>query len=184
MIPLPSCHRPTADTAGGTCLQRRWSPLFSDHPLDKKHGSYGRDETIAEALKAGAADYLVKPFSQTELTARVGAALRRVARPEPFVLGELAVHYEQRRVTVAGRLIELTAKEYELLRVLSLKAGRVVTYESLLCRVWSERDGGDATLVRNFVKKLRSKLGEDAYSPTWIFSVRGIGYRMASPREA
>ena len=145
---------------------------------------YGRDETIAEALQAGAADYLVKPFSPTELTARVGAALRRVSRPEPFVLGELAVHYEQRRVTVAGRHVELTAKEYELLRALSLKAGRVVTYESLLCQVWSERDGGDTALVRNFVKKLRSKLGEDAYSPTWIFSVRGIGYRMASPREA
>ena len=64
---------------------------------------YGRDETIAQALKAGAADYLVKPFSPTELTARVGAALRRVASPEPFALGELAIHYEDRRVSVAGR---------------------------------------------------------------------------------
>ena len=145
---------------------------------------YGRDETIAAALKAGAVDYLVKPFSPTELTARVGAALRRVARPDSFALGELEIHYEQRRVTVAGRHVELTAKEYELLRVLSLKAGGVVTYQSLLCQVWGGREGDDAALVRNFVKKLRAKLGEDAQSPTWIFSVRGVGYRMAGPREA
>ncbi len=144
---------------------------------------YGRDETIAEVLKAGAADYLVKPFSATELTARVGAALRRVSRPAPFVLGELEIHYEQRRVTVAGRRVELTIKEYELLRVLSLEAGQVVAYRTLLCKVWSERPPTGAALVRNFVKKIRSKLGEDAKRPTWIFSVRGVGYRMASPDE-
>ena len=156
-------------------------PELADLPVVFISG-YGRDETIAEALKAGAADYLVKPFSPTELTARVGAALRRVARPEPFALGELAIHYEERRVTVAGRQVELTAKEYELLRVLSLNAGRVVIYDVLLRRVWSGHDAGESTLVRNFVKKLRAKLGDDAQSPTWIFSVRGVGYRMASPR--
>ena len=139
---------------------------------------------IAQALKAGAADYLVKPFSPTELTARVGAALRRVARPEPFALGELAIHYEARRVTVAGRPIELTATEYELLRVLSLKAGRVVAYDALLRQVWSGRETGDVNLVRNFVKKLRAKLGDDAQSPAWIFSVRGVGYRIPNPRDA
>ena len=152
-------------------------PELADLPVVFISG-YGRDETIAEALKAGAADYLVKPFSPTELTTRVGAALRRVAQPEPFTLGELAIHYEQRRVTVAGRQVELTAKEFDLLRVLSLNAGRVVAYDALLRRVWSGREPGDATLVRNFVKKLRAKLGEDAQSPTWIFSVRGVGYRM------
>ena len=120
---------------------------------------------IAQALKAGAADYFVKPFSPTELTARVGAALRRVARPEPFALGELAIHYEARRVTVAGRPIELTATEYELLRVLSLNAGRVVACDALLRQVWSGRETGDVNLVRNFVKKLRAKLGDDAQSP-------------------
>ena len=158
-------------------------PELADLPVVFISG-YGRDETIAEALKAGAADYLVKPFSPTELTTRVGAALRRVAQPEPFTLGELAIHYEQRRVTVAGRQVELTAKEFDLLRVLSLNAGRVVTYETLLRQVWSGDEAADATRVRNFVKKLRAKLGEDAQSPTWIFSVRGVGYRMANPREA
>ena len=144
---------------------------------------YGRDETIAQALRAGAADYLVKPFSPTELTARVGSALRRVAQPEPFVLGELAIHYEERRVTVAGHEIELTATEYELLRTLSLNAGRVVAYDSLRDQARSGRREGGVNLVRNFVKKLRAKLGDDAQSPAWIFSVRGVGYRMPNPRD-
>ncbi len=65
--------------------------------------AYGRDETIARALEAGAEDYVVKPFSQTELTARIGAALRRRAEPDPFVLGELALDYAHRRVTLGGR---------------------------------------------------------------------------------
>ena len=157
-------------------------PELADLPVVFISG-YGRDETIAEAFKAGAADYLVKPFSPTELIARVGAALRRVARPEPFALGELAIHYEERRVTLAGCEVELTAKEHELLRVLSLNAGRVVTYDVLLRRVWSGREAAKTTLVRNFVKKLRAKLGDDARSPTYIFTVRGVGYRMASPHE-
>ena len=146
---------------------------------------YGRDETVAKALEAGAADYIVKPFSPTELIARVGAALRSVARPEPpFELGALAIHYEERRVTVAGREVELTATEFDLLRVLSLEAGRVVTYDDLLRKVWGARDTGDMNLVRNFVKKLRAKLGEDAQSPTWIFNLRGVGYRMARPGDS
>ena len=152
-------------------------PELADLPVVFISG-YGRDETIAEALQAGAADYIVKPFSPTELAARVGAALRRVARPEPFEHGALAIHHEERRVTVAGCEVELTATEYELLRVLSLDAGRVVTYEALLRKVWSGREAGDLDLVRNFVKKLRAKLGEDAANPTWIFNVRGVGYRM------
>ena len=157
-------------------------PELADLPVVFISG-YGRDETIAEALEAGAADFLVKPFSPTELTARVGAALRSVTGPEPFSLGELAIDYEQRRVTVAGRQIGLTATEYELLRVLSLNAGRVVTYRSLLRQIWGGRGAGAATLVRNFVKKLRAKLGDDARSPTWILNERGVGYRMPRPND-
>ena len=142
---------------------------------------YGRDETVARALKAGAADYVVKPFSPTELTARVEAALRRVARPEPFTLGALAIHYEARRVTVDGAEASLTATEFDLLRILSLNAGRVVTYDALTRQVWSGREAGNDDLVRNFIKKLRAKLGEDAADPAWIFNVRGVGYRMPSP---
>ena len=97
-------------------------PALEDMPVIFISG-YGRDETIARALELGAADYIVKPFSPTELTARIRAALRRKAGAEPFVLGDLAIHYEQRRVSLAGRAVQLTAREFELLRVLSVNAG-------------------------------------------------------------
>ena len=145
--------------------------------------AYGRDETVARALEKGAADYLVKPFSATELTARVQAALRRKAGPETFALGELAVDYEARRIAVAGRPVRLTATEYELLRLLTLNAGRVSTYESLIRRLWSEPDGGDADRVRTFVKQLRRKLGDDPARPRWILNERGVGYRVPGPEE-
>ena len=157
-------------------------PELADLPVVFISG-YGRDETVARALKAGAADYIVKPFSPTELTARVEAALRRGAQPEPFKLNGLSIHYEARRVTVAGRDVKLTATEFELLRVLSLNAGRVVSYDTLERRVWNDRAAGDANLVRNFVKKLRAKIGDDAASPTWVFNVRGVGYRVPRPDE-
>ena len=144
---------------------------------------YGRDETIVRALEAGAADYIVKPFSAAELTARVRAALRRREGAEPFVLGDLTIDYDQRRVTLAGCPVELTLTEYELLRALTLNAGRVVSYESLLRQVWKNGDPADVQRVRNFVKKLRRKLGDDSAEPAWIFNVRGVGYRMARPRR-
>ena len=158
-------------------------PELSDLPVVFISG-YGRDETIARALESGATDYIVKPFSATELTARVRAALRKHADPEPFALGALAIHYEQRRVTVDGSEVELTATEYELLRVLSRNAGRVVTYETLLRQIWGGRKTGDMNLVRNFIKKLRAKLGEQAATPNWVINVRGVGYRMPTPTEA
>ncbi|MCY3845380.1 MAG: response regulator [Acidobacteria bacterium] len=145
--------------------------------------AYRRDETVSQALESGAADYLVKPFSPTELVARVRAALRRREAPEPFAVGDLAVDYERRRVTVAGEAVELTATEYELVRLLSLDAGRVVTFETLLRRVWPKRENADANRVRNFVKNLRRKLGDSAASPAYLFNERGVGYRMAKPPD-
>ena len=155
-------------------------PELADLPVIFISG-YGRDETIAKALESGAADYIVKPFSPTELVARVRAALRRREEPEPFVAGELAIDYEQRRVTLGGKEIELTATEYELLSLLSLNAGRVVTFETLLRRVWAKRESADANLVRIFVRNLRHKLGDSAADPAYIFNHRGVGYRMAKP---
>ena len=143
--------------------------------------AYGRDETVARALQKGAADYLVKPFSATELTARVQAALRKQAGPETFVLGDLAVQYGERQVTVSGRPVPLTAMEYELLRLLTMNAGRVSTYESLIRRLWSDPDSGDADSVRTFIKQLRRKLGDDPARPTYILNERGVGYRMPKP---
>ena len=143
--------------------------------------AYGRDETVARALESGAADYLVKPFSPTELVARVRAALGRHERPQPFVLGDLAIDYARRRVTVGGEAVDLTATEYELLRVLSLDAGRVVSYETLLDRVWKGREGATGNRVRIFVRNLRRKLGDDSQRPNYILNERGIGYRMPDP---
>ena len=156
------------------------APELSDLPVIFISG-YGRDETIARAFESGAADYIVKPFSATELTARVGAALRSRAGAEPYVLGALVIDYERRRVTVSGRVVSLTATEYELLRILSVNAGRVVTSEALLRQVWSARESTDTERVRAFVKQLRAKLGDDAARPTYIFNERGVGYRMAKP---
>jgi len=141
--------------------------------------AYGRDETIAKALEAGAADYIVKPFSPTELTARVRAALRVRVEPEPFLLRDLAIDYDRRRVTVASRPVELTATEYEVLRVLSVNAGRVMTYRSLLRQAWSKQpDRFDPKLVHAVVKRLRHKLGEDGSRAVYILNERGVGYRM------
>ncbi len=158
-------------------------PELSDLPVIFL-SAYGRDETIARALESGAADYIVKPFSPTELAARVQAALRRLAEPQAsFQLGDLAIHYEQRQVTVAGHPLELTATEYEVLRVLSVNAGRITTYDSLLRQVWSGKDTGDSQSVRAYVKRLRRKLGDDAANPEYIFNVRQVGYRMPKQGE-
>ena len=156
-------------------------PELADQPVIFISG-YGRDETIASAFEAGADDYIVKPFSPTELVARIRAALRRRADPVPMVLGDLAIDYDRRRVTVAGRAVELTATEYELLRVLSQGAGRVLTHDTLLRRVWNGRTA-DPKIVRAYVKRLRSKLGDDAQRPAYILTERRVGYRMPGPGD-
>ena len=157
-------------------------PALADLPVLFISG-YGRDETVARALEAGAEDYIVKPFSPTELVARVCAALRRRADPEPFVLGELAIDYDRRRMTLKGRPVELTATEYELLRVLSRNAGRVVTYATLLRQVWAGRRNADAKIVHAYVKRLRRRLDDDARRPLYIETELRVGYRMPRPGE-
>ena len=146
----------------------------------------GGDQIVARAFEAGADDYMVKPFSPTELAARIEAVLRRRAAPdrtrerEPYVLGDLTVNYAERRVTVAGRPVRLTATEYKLLFELSINAGRVLTHDQLLGRVWGRDYSGDSLLLRSFVKKLRGKLKDDANSPRYIFTEPRVGYRMAT----
>ena len=157
-------------------------PELSDQPVIIISG-YQEDKTVARALEMGAADYIVKPFSPTELTARIRAVLRKRAGTEPFVLGDLAIHYDMRRVTMAGRPVPLTATEYELLCALSANAGRVATYDWLIRQVWGGEESDGAGLVRTFVKKLRRKLDDDVERPTYIFNERGVGYRMAKPDD-
>ena len=145
----------------------------------------GQEEIIARAFENGADDYVVKPFSPTELVARIRAALRKREAPEwaepsePFVLGDLTIDYAERRVTLAGRPVQLTAIEYGLLFELSANAGRVMTYDRLLQRVWGLRGSGDSRRVRTAAKQLRRKLGDDANNPTYILNEPRVGYRMA-----
>ncbi len=143
--------------------------------------AYGRDDLIARAFDMGAVDYVVKPFSPTELAARIRAALRWrvISEPlQPYVMGDLTIDYSQRRVTIAGRAVPLVAMEYRLLTELSANSGRVLTYERLLERVWGAREQEDVRPMRTIVSKLRRKLGDAADNPTYIFTEPRIGYRM------
>ena len=149
----------------------------------------GQEEVVARAFDMGAADYVVKPFSATELLARIRAALRKRAAPElaqpsdPYVRGELTVDYARHRVTVAGRTVALTDIEYRMLVELSVNADRALTHEHLLQRVWGPDSGEDTAPVRNIVMRLRRKLGEEASSPAFIFAEPRVGYRMEQEGE-
>ena len=146
---------------------------------------YGQDKTVARALDMGAADYLVKPFSPTELAARIRAALRKRLEPfqgepsGPYAVGGLGIDYALRRVTVDGEPVELTATEYAVLYELSVHAPRTLTHAVLLQRVWGPEKVGEPWLVRDLVRKLRRKLGDNAADPKYIFTEPRVGYLMA-----
>ena len=146
---------------------------------------YGQDETVARALDMGALDYVVKPFSPTELAARIRAALRKRLDPfqgepsGPYGVGGLGIDYALRRVTVGGEPVELTATEYAVLYELAVHAPRTLTHAVLLQQVWGPERVGEAWLVRNVVKRLRRKLGDDADDPRYILTEPRVGYRMA-----
>ena len=145
---------------------------------------YSKDEIVARALEAGAADYIVKPFSTTELVARVRAALRRSWQPfraepsAPYLQGNLVIDYAERSVTVSGKPVALTPIEYDLLVELSAEAGRVVPYARLLQRAWSPGKMGNMRSLRTHMMRLRRKLGEEHGSPKYIFVESRVGYRM------
>ena len=144
--------------------------------------AYAQDHFIARAIDMGAADYVVKPFSPTELTARIRGALRKWTGPdplEPFVLGELVIDYVTRQVTLASERVRLTAIEYRTLVELSLNSGRVLTYEYLLEKVWDVEGYGDLRPMRTVISTLRRRLGDDADNPIYIFTEPRVGYRMA-----
>ena len=96
----------------------------------------------------------------------------------PSVLGDLAIDRARRRVTIAGSPVRLTAIEYKILYALSLDAGGATTYDTLRRRVWGDRGGANPQAVRNAIRKLRRKIGDDARNPKYILSERGLGYRM------
>ena len=146
--------------------------------------AYGHDETATRAFDMGAADYIVKPFSPTELTARVRAALRRRMEPlkseppAPYKAGGLSIDYARRRVAVAGEPVELTATEYAVLYELAAHAPRILAHNVLLHRIWGPQRVGDSWLVRDVIKRLRRKLGDSANNPNYIFTEPRVGYHM------
>ena len=148
--------------------------------------AYGGHGSVERALEAGADDYIVKPFAATELVARVQAVLRRwtasgsAEPPEPFVANRLTVDYAERRVSLAGRPVQLTDIEYRMLVELSVNAGRALPHAELLQRVWGPAHPGRHSAVRSVIKNLRRKLGDDAENPAYIFNEPRVGYRMAA----
>ena len=149
--------------------------------------AYSQEDVVAKAFDMGAVDYVVKPFSKTELAARIRAALRKqetVSPPAPYRRRALVIDYAARTVTVAGRPLRLTAKEFHLLAELSANAGRTMTYNHLLQRVWSQRNNGDLRPLRTAVKSLRRNLGDSAANPQYIFTEPRIGYRMIKGEES
>ena len=143
--------------------------------------AYGQEHLIARAFEMGADDYVVKPFSPTELVARIRAALRRRSAsepPVPYVVGELTIDYSRRLVTLGGSPVDLTALQYHLLVELSKNAGRVLTYEHLLRRIWGSEGDADVRPMRTAISAIRTKLRDDADNPTYIFTKLRVGYSM------
>lgn len=133
------------------------------------------------ALDAGADDYLTKPFGVGELLARIRVVLRRLNSPEAepiFATDALVIDFARRLVTVAGREVQLTPTEYDLLRVLALHAGKVLTHQQLLRRVWGMGYEGEFHLLRVNISNLRQKIEENSARPRYIITEPGVGYRL------
>ncbi len=132
-------------------------------------------------LELGAEDYVAKPFSLAELLARVRAALRRGHASAPnrrtIVFGEIEVDVEARHVKRHGALVEMTAREFDVLVCLVSERGRALSRDDIFRRVWGPNHHGTARTVDNFIQQLRAKLEVDAQEPVHIQTVRGVGYR-------
>jgi two-component system, OmpR family, response regulator RegX3 len=142
-------------------------------------------------LELGADDYVVKPFSGAEVIARIRAILRRSAArpevdeepPEPIAVGPLHVDVAARRARLADDELALSRKEFDLLAELVRNAGRVVTREQLMDRVWDENWFGSTKTLDVHVRWLRQKLGDDPAAPRFLHTVRGVGFRFTAPEE-
>ena len=136
-------------------------------------------------LELGADDYVVKPFSSAEVIARIRAVLRRANRGAssvgPQTIGELVVDPGARTAALAGEELDLTRREFDLLVRLARDVGNVVSREELLSSVWDANWYGSTKTLDVHVGTLRRKLGDEADDPTYIHTVRGVGFRMAAP---
>ena len=143
----------------------------------------GKDEDKIQGLDTGADDYVIKPFSAKELVARVRAVLRRTklldGHPEPsFCSEDLVVNFAGHRVSMEEREVNLTVTEYRVLSYLAHNAGRVVTSDQILEKVWGEDYIGETHILQVNMARLRNKLEDDARNPRYILTRPGIGYMM------
>ncbi len=148
----------------------------------------GTETDRVVGLELGADDYVVKPFSGAEVIARIRAVLRRANRggappapSEPIRVHELDIDLAARRAVLSGRELELSRKEFDLLAELARNAGRVVTREDLMSRVWDENWFGSTKTLDVHMGWLRKKLDDDPSDPRFIHTVRGVGFRFAAP---
>jgi DNA-binding response OmpR family regulator len=143
------------------------------------------DEVLG--LELGADDYITKPFNLDVLLAHIKAVLRRSGsvtsvanEPVPLTIGDLSIDQAAHTVMVAGRSIDLPPKEFDLLYTLALEAGRVVSTEDLLARVWGAEFRGEPQVVYVYMRWLREKVEEDPQHPRRIITMRGVGYKLVS----
>ncbi len=159
----------------------RWLRDRSDVPVIFITARREEVERIA-GLELGADDYVVKPFSPQELVSRVRAVLRRMHREQekaekPLTYGDLSIDPQARLVTVAGREIALTSREFDLLYLLAQHPRQVFSREQLLERVWGASEYIDPGTVTVHLRRLREKVERDASQPTRLLTVWGVGYK-------
>jgi two-component system KDP operon response regulator KdpE len=147
------------------------------------------DTNKVAALDLGADDYLTKPFSTSELLARVKVALRhgarnQAARSATLRIGELQIDLAQRQVTRSGKEIHLTPTEYELFKTLVQHSGQVLTHATLLRTVWGANTQQDQAKLWVFINQLRRKIEDDPTQPHYIITESGVGYRFCGEHEA
>jgi two-component system response regulator RegX3 len=148
----------------------------------------GQEMDRVVGLELGADDYVVKPFSAAELIARIRAVLRRTAAPSPtgasvLQVADVEVNLDTRSVTKGGEAVQLTLKEFELLRMLMEGAGKVVRRTDLMDEIWDPNWYGSMKTLDVHISSLRKKLGDDPADPRYIQTVRGVGFRFTSPDE-
>ena len=136
------------------------------------------------SLNAGADDHLVKPFSVEQLEARVRAVLRRASvapRGTPVTIGGLVIDGAAREASLDGEVLELSPKEFDLLRYLAEHTGEVISKRRLLAEVWRQPYGGSEKTVDVHLSWLRRKLGESAADSRYLQTVRGVGIKIVEP---
>lgn len=140
-------------------------------------------EDKVRGLELGADDYVTKPFDLRELEARIAAVMRRVA-PGPLIeVGELSIDDEKKEVRLRGQPVELSPKEYELLRLLASRPGKVFSHREILEKIWAGSDFASSEDVKKYIYLLRNKLEQDPEEPRLILTVRGFGYKLAAEEK-